>query len=294
MPSLRTIVSKVTSDIQRHQLSTNPNMDERHIAELIHDKRASELGRRFARAEAINAAWLSTMGVMDVIEVTEHNDPTVYQTGCTFGMVDLPEVVNLVNNPIVGDHGINKVYTNDGLNYHYFPQEHIRKMLANKDAFPEPLRVYFTVGTRVFIYPFKKNVFVNIVARNPMDTFIMERSPIKSGKLIPGDDYNEAVTYIVDSGQIEHDGVLYSTGDTFTAVEETYTGNGIIYPESRKRAFNWDDYYPMDSDLMAAVTKRILIEDYGITLQVPVDNTNDGKSGASQQERTRGIRDTGQ
>lgn len=292
MPSLRTIVSELALELQRHQLSVNPVMEERTLVEKINNKRASELQRRFSRAEAINFSWLSQTGVLDVTETREAVDPTVYPVGCIFGRVTIPEVVNLVNNPVVGDHGVFKVHNGDGENYYFFPQEHVHKMLKNKDAFPGPLRIYYTIGKDIFIYPYKKQVFASLIHYNPLEAYIMVIDAVKSGTLIVADDYTAAGNYTVTSGQIIHDGVTYNTGESFDAVLTTFTGNGVLHFTDKKRLATMDDYYPMDSDLKNAVIRRILTEDYGLSLQVPVDNTNDGKSGASQADAPNRVRAT--
>lgn len=292
MSTFREIISELELAISRNELSNSPNVSWRKLIEQLNGVRANEIERQFSRGKTISPAWLSTMGLMEVLLTDAMDDPQYYQGCKNTGRIYMPEVIPLLLDDNLGPRGIHVISSPDYRNrYYYLGLDSIIRREKLADHYDPESHYYMSNLTTLYMKPFIPWVNAQLVLNNPLEGYIYDMSFKKSGSLILPDDYTDAVTYQVDSGQVTHDGVLYSAGETFVAVETTFTGNGKVKLYETRRRANLDDRYPIDSDMKSVLIRRIMLEHYGVELQTPVDETNNGRSGSSEQERIPRVQD---
>lgn len=286
MGTLREIVSEAELAISRNELSNSPNMSRRKLIEQINGIRQNEIDRKFGRDKVISPAWLSTMGLTAVSLTDAMDDPQYYQGCKDTGRIYIPEVIPLMMDDNLGPRGIHVIASPDYRErYFYLALDSIIRRENLESAFEPENHYYLSNITTLYIKPYRPLVNIQLVLANPLDGYIYELDYKQSGSLIVGDDYTDPVMYQVASGQVTHDGILYSEGETFVAVETTFAGNGKVSLFEKRRKANIDDRYPIDADMKSVIIRRLLMEHYSIELQTPVDEKNDGIPGSSGQER---------
>lgn len=281
MPSLRTIVSELELSIGRNTISDKPAVQWEKLVEQVKNKRASEIERLFGRQEAVYPQWVSTLGIVQMQAVSNEFDPDYPHLtyGRKIGKYALPAVISLINNPIVGDHGINLVSSADArCLYNYCPIEQFEERIKMGDVYLHGEGIYSLTGNTLIVYPFKELINIRLILFDPLEGYVIDTSFKKSGTLQISDDYNSALEYTVHSGQVVHDGITYNAGETFTAVETTFTGSGLVQLKNMKRKLTEDDLYPVSPQLKNSIIRRVLAEDYAIEVQLPADNKLDGKN----------------
>jgi hypothetical protein len=281
MPSLRTIVSELELALGRNTISDKPSVPWLKLIEQIKNKRASEIERQFRKGNTVYPQWCSSLGLVLMESIANHYDPSYSHltNGRPVGKYPLPAIISLINNPILGDHGVTLISSADGrCIYNYCPIDQFEDRIKLGDYYLHGEGIYTLSGSDLLVYPYKTLINIKLVLFDPMEGYIIDTRFKSSGELIIADDYNEALEYEVYSGQIVHDGITYNTGETFTAVETTFTGGGKVRLKNLKRKLNEDDLYPVSPELKDVIIKRIIGEDYGLELQLPSDNKLDGKN----------------
>ena len=289
------ILSELELAIGRNELSNSPNVSRRKLIEQTNSVRASEIERSFNRNKMISPAWLSTMGITEV-QLTDAMDDPGYVQGCTdTGRIIIPEVIPLHFDDENGPRGIHLVASPDyRQRYYYLKLDSIlRREKIGETYNGQNNHFYLSNITTLYLKPYRPIVQLQLVLFDPLQGYIIDNSFKKSGELIIADDYTQPVTYQVVDGTIEHDGATYMPGDTFVAVERTYSGNGKVKLNEIRRKVNLNDRYPIDSDDMRNnIVRRVLLEHYAIELQTPVDIKNDHASGTASEESVRSIKDS--
>jgi hypothetical protein len=281
MPSLRTIVSELELALGRNTISDKPSVPWLKLIEQVKNKRASEIQRQFSKNETVYPQWISSMGLILMEAISNEFDPEypLLTNGRKVAKYPLPATVSLINNPILGDHGVNMVASADGrCLYNYCPMDQFEERIKLGEIYLHSEGIYTLTGNTLLAYPYKTLLNVKLILFDPLEGYIIDTRFKNSGELVIVDDYNEALEYEVYSGQIVHDGVTYNAGETFTAVETTFTGGGKVRLKNLKRKLNEDDLYPVSPELKDIIIKRIIGEDYGLELQLPADNKLDGKN----------------
>ena len=280
MNTLRTIVSELELALGRNMIANRPPVVWEKMIEQVKNKRASEMERMFSKNDIVLGSWVSPMGIMKSEIIEENNDPEY--SFLTFGkkvaVIQIPQIINLVNAGFAGDHGIQLVATADGrCVYDYVPPSKLGDMIEFEKIYSVGTGFYTYYNNRIIAYPAKDHFTVRLVLFDPLEGYVIDTRFRNSGELVIATDYNNALEYEVYSGQVEHDGIIYNAGESFTAVTTTFVGNGKVRLKNSKRLLNEDDLYPIDSKSKDVIIKRIIGEDYGLELQLPVDTKADGK-----------------
>ena len=95
-----------------------------------------------------------------------------------------------------------------------------------------------------------------LILENPLDGFVFTTENVTALEV--------GVSYIVMSDQITHNSTIYNSGDTFTAVNTTFTGTGKVQYSNQKRPMRNSDPYPFSKSQMEIVIMKILTQEYGI------------------------------
>lgn len=245
--------------------SRNFRVHEDHIDYKIHEKRARGIHEESKRNnDYVDPNWLQDMGVMNVTFVTTADDPAVPQHCMEVGKILIPQVVSLTEN-----RGVYRVAGSSKKN-NWYPKELplFWDVLSLENHVAQKFNWYTSVGLSVYMSNPEKQANLVLVLYNPLDGYVIQTTDVID--LIVGEQY------VVVSGNITHNGVIYYVDDTFTAVNTVFTGGGGVQFVNKKRRMTENDPYPIGA-IADYVIMKILTQDFKIESGEVGDIINDNQ-----------------
>lgn len=238
-----------------------------YIEYLINEHRASQIRDTYNRNRFIESVWIQDMGTLTTTKVDVGEDSSVDDCGCLLGKITLPPVVQFKN----GSLGVQRISSICKSKTFYPTSHHKFTEILKSDSSRKNKCYYFIVGNSYYIYPYMESINAKLILQDPREGFVIQNESIPTGSLVTG------TVYKVTSGSIVHNSVTYQNGNTFTAVNADYTGDGTVKYNVEKRAFTENDEYPAGSKLIEFVKKEIFRVEFPVERSSISDNKNDGE-----------------
>ncbi len=236
-----------------------------YIGYKIDEKRAKEIRDSYNRNPIIDPIWLQDYGIVDTTKVNYADDKTFTNLTCQLAKVTLPPVVSFYNGMAsqsnLGIYSLRSVSSSE----EFFFRQHSKFIeIINDLGETHPLR-RFAYYTKLQNAIYAKSANDKIVPEKLHPILILER-PL-DGFVLTTENVTTLTTgtsYTVSQGQIVHNGIAYSIGQVFIAVNTTFTGSGKVQYTNWKRPMTNDDEYPFSPSQMEVVILKLLTQEYGI------------------------------
>lgn len=263
--SLKDIRSDLLLILAKSTQSRNFRIHEDHIDYKIHEKRARGIHEESKRNnDMVDPNWLSEMGTMDITLITTADDPSVPQECKEVGKIVIPQVVSLTENK-----GVYRVAGSSKKgNWHQKELPLFWDTFSLEGHIAQKFRWYAAVGTSLYLSNPERQANVTLVLYNPLDGFILRTANVT--------DLEIGEQYVVVGGNITHNGIVYYTDGTFTAVNTVFTGGGKVQYVNKKRRVNENDPYPIGA-IADYVIMKILTQEFKIEASEIGDIRNDNR-----------------
>jgi hypothetical protein len=236
-----------------------------YIGYKIDEKRAKEIRDSYNRNSLIDPMWLQDYGVIDFTEVNYADDKSFSFLDCKLAKATLPAVISFQNSLSSANNlGVYSLRSLSGREEYFF-EEHSKLMDILTDLpTSDPLRK-FSYYTKIHnaIYAVSKDqdkvpekLRAILILERPLEGYFLTTENVTV--LIVG------TLYEVVAGQIIHNSIPYNEGQSFTAVDESFTGTGLVQYKNQKRPLNNEDPYPFSASQMEVVILKLLTQEYGI------------------------------
>lgn len=257
-------------------ITDESRLNNNHLGFLVDQRRAKEIRDSFKRNPVIEPIWLQDYGIFNLSIVNKAEDRSVAICDCKFSKAVLPAVVSIVdsmsNTPDIGTYSIRSVCGQ--YLFHYMNSE--KMTLLTPTNILGKLKHYTKIGNAVYLTPEVLKARAVLILDSPLDGYVLDNIDIPTGSLVVG------TSYEVESGTIVHNSRTYRKGETFTAVNANFTGNGKVRYENQKRRMTNDDPYPMSHTMLEVIKIKILIQDFGIEQRAVADIVNDSQDEAKE------------
>jgi len=236
-----------------------------YIGYKIDEKRAKEIRDSYNRHQLIDPIWVQDYGAFDTTEVNYADDKTFSFLNCKLAKATLPQTVSFYNGLAsannLGDYSFRSI---SGTEEYFFKQNSKLMDLLSDMPTSHPLRkfaYYSKVGEARYFVSKNQDVVPEklramLILENPLDGFVFTTENVTV--------LESGVSYIVMSDQIMHNATMYNAGDTFTAVNTSFTGVGKVQYVNQKRPMKNSDPYPFSKSQMEMVIMKLLTQEYGI------------------------------
>jgi len=234
-----------------------------YIGYKIDQKRAKEIRDSYNRNGNIDPIWIQDFGLTDLTPVNQADDNTISVNDCTFGKVTLPPVVSIRSGLLGKENlGVHSVLSASGNNeFYYRPIQRLFQLMNLRDDHAERKYSYYArVHNSYYFTPTVEKVRPFLILESPLLGYIISSEYLITGELTIGDVFD------VFDAQINHNGVYYSPGQSFTAVNANFTGLGKVKYHNQKRQMTNDDEYPLSHTMMESIILKILTIDYKIEM----------------------------
>ena len=234
-----------------------------YIGYKIDQKRAKEIRDSYNRNGNIDPIWIQDFGLTDLTPVNQADDNTISVNDCTFGKVTLPPVVSIRSGLLGKENlGIHSVLSASGNNeFYYRPIQRLFQLMNLRDDHAEKKYSYYSrVHNAYYFTPTVEKVRPFLILESPLLGYVISSEYVITGELTVGDVFDVTV------GQINHNGVYYNAGQSFTAVNANFTGLGKVKYHNQKRQMTNDDEYPLSHTMMESIILKILTIDYKIEM----------------------------
>jgi hypothetical protein len=275
----REITYTIIDLLTRFGYTDDSRLDPENINFMRDNVRNYLITQKFNMTGTIESTWLQDLGFVQTTPVNFNDDSSIPFCECILSKVTLPDNLALVN-PRTGVDESVKVISSCGTRQFYpykiellreIPKEHIR----NKFYY------FVSVGNARYFNKQMNKVRPIMVLNRPSDANIINTEYVLSGNLVVG------TSYTVYDAQVVHDGLGYNVGQSFTAVNSTYTGQGKVKTTSRTSAYTEDSPYPCQGDMARQIILEILTKEFLIEESKIVDIKN--SSADDEQERKKAI-----
>lgn len=263
MPTLREIRSDILLVGQNLKLSADTRLEPRHIDFLIHKHRARGIREEYDRTKVIDPTWISDYGNTNVTIVNSSDDPSVALTSRCISKVTLPDVVS-----IDGDRGVHRItHTSRMVDFYQTTEENYYALMPGQVEMK--FDYWWRIGDAYYFSTKEQQVRPFLVLGNPMEGYVLQTEWVNSGDLTVGQ------SYTVYNTQIVHNSTAYNPGQSFTASNVNFTGNGKVKFTNMKRAITENDPYPIGRTLLEYVMMKIFTEEFAIAKQQAGDIVSD-------------------
>jgi len=263
-------ISSVRTVLEKSRVSKDSRIKDSFILSEINDYRAIAISEKLDRSQSIDSTVIQNMGEVKMSAVSSSDDPNVLDSKTTFGKAFVPAIIQMTS-----DKGAYSVRTLSGEKA-YIPTEYNKFWEIPKTGhIASCFNYFFRLGNAFYIHPYKSATKMLLILANPMDGFVVDNTVQRSGSLILATNYNAAAVYEVISGTVLHNGIIQTKGSTFTAVNKTYTGQGVVKFASQKRPMTFEDPYPMPRNMMEVIKTKIWKITFGLEKTEIADIKND-------------------
>jgi len=265
--TLRQIQDDLLQLLTRSTPGIETRIEKRHLRYKVNEKRAKTIKENYMRHREVQPVWLQRLGELKFTRVTSSDDPNLLSCDCTFGKATIPAVVSLPD-----DLGVYRVASSCNTKK-YYPIKPDRFFAFDNGSVRSKSKYFFRIGNSLYVSPYIKEGNVTLILEDPLTGWNLKTETVQSGSILEG------VTYVVESGTVTYNSVLYQKASTFVGVAgvATYTGTGVVKHNDKKVAMTIDDDYPMSHTMTEQVVMQILTNDYKIESQTISEQAPDGQ-----------------
>jgi len=264
--TFRELIADIQASPQGNSITLDSRLSENDwVAYLINEARAKEIGDTFQRNGDIHSTWIQPFVPKAIIKVGK-DETELYDHDKDYGKIELPRLVQFKqrnsNHLNMAVRNVNEVKTG----VRFFPTSHERMMLyktSNSEASKK--NHYWMIGDSMYLSKVASRVSMNVILADPLKGHIFDNGQKETGELIIG------TTYKVKNGSISHNSIVVNAPDTFVAVNEDFTGSGIVYPTLFVRKRTIDDEYPISESMIEIVKMKIWGKDFKMAIESPKD-----------------------
>jgi len=265
--------------LTRFGYTDDSRLEPENIQFMRDNVRVQMIKQEFDRTKTVDPAWVQDLGFVLTTPVTFDDDVNIPYCECLLSKVTIPGNIDL-RSPNTNVDSSLKIIGSCGKKQ-YFPYQIELLQLIPKEHTRNKFSYYIPIGSAIYLNKLVDKVRVIGVFEKPSQVNEITTEYVMSGDLVVGQ------SYVVKKAQIVHNGLGYNVGQTFIAVNATYTGNGYVVSASRTKAYTEDSPYPIQGDMarqliLDILTKEFLIEESKIS---DVKNS----SSDDQQERKKPI-----
>lgn len=269
------LASDIALILKHSRVSGNSRINDLFIQARIDDYRATAIRNSYSRNLQLDPSVFSDMGVETADNVTDVDDPAL-PAGCTnVGRYVMPNIVSLPN-----DRGLVEVTEpslltrSNGSRYALTSITDFRDKITHR--FYKQFNWMARVNRVLYMYPYRRYIHPILILARPTDGYVINTGTVKSGELIYQTDWRQGEVYLVKTGGVTHNGTQYNQGQTFTAVNADFTGNGtVVYANTKRHLTIEDDFYPMPNTMAEEVAMKILQQDFQLEKREVADIRND-------------------
>lgn len=266
--------------LTRHGYTDDSRLDPDQINFMRDNARAQLINIEFDRTKVVDPAWVQDLGFVQLSPVNFNDDTTIPYCECVLSKVTLPDTIDLRSPNTSTDSGL-KVISSCGTRqfYPYFiellqniPKEHTRNQFY----------YYFFIGGALYLNKLMDKVRVLAVLTKPSEVNnVINTEYVLSGNLVVG------TNYTVYGSQVVHNSLGYNAGQSFTAVNTTYTGTGKVKTTSRTSAYTEDSSYPVQGAMARQIILEVLTKEFAIEESKITDVKN--SSADDEAERKKAV-----
>lgn len=269
--TLKQITSSIMLVLAKSKLSKDFRIETRHIQFLVSQYRSRGIREEYKRNMQIDPSWLQDMGIMAFTQINSADDPSIPYTSQPLSKTTIPPVVSLPN-----DTGTYRV-VGSSKQKNYYPITVERFFSLVEGSIRDKFDYFFRVGYAVYVNELIDQGNMVLVLDDPLDGFVIRTENVLSGNITTGD------TFVVKSGQVIYNSVVYNANDTFVGIINipNYTGTGVVQYNLKKRQMTIDDEYPMSLTLAEYIVIKILTQEFKIEPTEIGDIRNEGNDESS-------------
>jgi len=265
--------------LTRFGYTDDSRLEPENIQFMRDNVRVQMIKQEFDKTKTVDPVWVQDLGFVLTTPVNFDDDVNIPYCECLLSKVTIPGNIDL-RSPNTNVDSSLKIIGSCGKKQ-YFPYQIELLQLIPKEHTRNKFSYYVPVGSSIYLNKLVDKVRVIGVFEKPSEVNEVTTEYVMSGDLVVGQ------SYVVKRAQIVHNSLGYNVGQTFTAVNTTYTGNGYVVSASRTKAYTEDSFYPIQGDMarqliLDILTKEFLIEESKIS---DVKNS----SSDDQQERKKPI-----
>ncbi len=249
------------------QLSKDSNLENQYAEYLINKHRAAVIRETYLQSREIDPNVLQDMEVTEVENVLSSDDPSIMYGSSNLGKITTPRVVSMPD--ARGYYRVASV--SNACLYEYIEIAKFMDLLNHYGHVYSSMKLFTQINNAIYIHPYSNHVKMNLILDNPLEGQIKFTEKVRTGNLVVG------VSFTVTTGQIVHNFVTYNAGDTFIAVNRSFTGTGEVYYTTKIRSLTVTDPYPMSVEMMNKVTVSIFTREFQIEAKRVADVKNDAQ-----------------
>jgi hypothetical protein len=258
-------LDQAISEVMNPPTGMNVTLDNRlnepdFVTHLINQKRAMLIERGFRDRGDVMPTTHQHFFVPTVDKVDKNEDNFI-DLEKDFGKFYLPSLVQFTHRNKSNQNRAIVSITEPSSSTRYFPTSYeewlvIRGSTSEMKKYP----YYFKVGNFVYLTKYSKEISIRGIFQNPKEAHIIDNTIKPSGSLIIGE------TYKVKNGSVIHNSITVIAPNTFLAVNEIYTGSGLVYRTEPYRLLDNTDPYPMKDSHMHTI-KELIWNEFNIAIQ---------------------------
>jgi hypothetical protein len=273
------ITYTIINILTRFGFTDDSRLDPDQIAFMRDNVRSQLIHQEFNATKIIDTAWMQDIGFVQLTPVNFNDDDTIPYCECIMSKVTLPDNISLYNPQSNTDASVKLISSCGTRQFYYYPIELLRDI--PKEHVRNKFYYYYKIGNSYFFNKQMDKVRAVMVLNRPKDASVITTEFVNSGSLVVGK------VYKVYEAQIVHNGLGYNPGQTFTAVNTIYTGNGKVKTESRTTAYTEDSQYPVQGDMARQIVLEVLTKEFGIEETKITDVKNSSED--DEQERKKSV-----
>ncbi len=263
--TLHELVSDIMLVLSKSTISKDFRVSKRHIRFLVNQYRARKIQDDYKTFGRVMPEYMQDLGILQVTKINSGDDTSIPYTSLTLGKISIPPIVSLPD-----EDGLVRV-SSSSRQMTYYPIEMPLFFDLVPDSIQTKFPYYFKVGIPVYLHPYIQEVNMIAVLDDPLDGYVFRTENVFSGNLTIGD------LFVVTSGSIQHNTVVYTKGQNFTAVNANFIGTGTVQYQIKKRKMTIFDPYPASIAAGEYIALSILTKEFGIEEKQIADIKNDAK-----------------
>lgn len=274
------IVYTIINVLTRFGFTDDSRFDPDQISFMVDNVRGQLIKIEFDRTKVVDPTWKQDLGFVQVTPVNFADDPSILGCDCMIGKLSIPDSIDL-RSPNTNTDSALTIMSACGTNLFYPTNLELFRMVP-KEHVKNKFNYYAPVGNALYLNRLPKKVRVIGVFAKPSDVNDINSEYVLSGDLVVG------TSYKVYAAQITHNSLGYNVGQTFTAANTTYTGNGFVKLVSQSSGYSDEtSSYPVQPDMARQIWLEILTKEFGIEETKIADIKN--SSADDEKERKKPI-----
>ena len=272
--------AELTYDIINILTHFGYNGDIRIDPEWLNNKRdqtrAYLITQEFKRVGFVNPSWYQDLNLLQFTPIVASDIDYGICGSCPVSKTNLPPTISLFNPDNQNeDNGFKLISPCGTTQYFYYPLDVLKQIPSEHPRLK--FAYYWEIGTYLYVNKKVDKLRSIAILQRPSDANNISNLIVASGSLVVG------TVYKVVNFQIVHNGLGYNVGQTFTAVNANYTGQGAVVLANPVLAFDENTTnYPVDGEMARLITLEILTKEFGLEKQQISSYKNDLGDDATQ------------